>query len=110
MMTQFAEKDSERRQFMRVFITITVIALLQATWNFYYSDLQKDLDAFIRYLFENFTNLVWDIPVILIMTYYHHISFRESISEAQTQSLIYANNQTLTFDNSQLAEDRDQAE
>lgn len=73
--TKFQEKDSERKIFMLVFMTITVISFLQVVFLYTYTALRLSATIYQRYLIENFSNLVWDIPVILIMCYSHHISF-----------------------------------
>ena len=76
MKQKFSEKDSERKQFMQVFMTITVISILQTIFLFAYAPFQINLWKFQRYLLENFSNLLWDIPVILIMSYNHHLNYK----------------------------------
>ena len=61
---------------MQVFMTITVISILQTIFLYAYAPFQANLGKFQRYLLENFSNLLWDIPVILIMSYNHHLNYK----------------------------------
>lgn len=64
---------------MVTFLVITIIVMLQAAFGFYYQNLVDSMSVttFSRYMIELFANAFFDLPLILIMTYYHHKTFKK---------------------------------
>ena len=57
---------------MFVYMTITVIALLENMFLVtYYMALYNNVCVFARYMIENCSNLIWDVPIILLICHYH---------------------------------------
>jgi len=69
-------------------MTITAITTIETIWMFCYSYLRDSnkITKYQRYMLENFTNLLWDVPIILIMVYYHHLSFKIKVNCSSTVS------------------------
>jgi hypothetical protein len=74
-MKTFQENDIQRKKFIRVYLSITVITTLQALFFFSYAPFMDNASNFGRYMFENISYLFYDIPIILIITHYHYKTF-----------------------------------
>jgi hypothetical protein len=72
MRTMFLDKDSERRKFLLVFMIITAIVSLQSLFYLSYAQFRVKVPIFIRYNIENWVNVLWDCPIILIMSWHHY--------------------------------------
>ena len=70
----FSENDARQRKYMHVFLLITIIAVVESLFYFAYSPIvsNKIINLYPRFIIENFSNLLWDVPVIIIMTVSHY--------------------------------------
>ena len=51
---------------------------MQTVWFLiYYAGIYKSLQPYSRYLIENYTNLLWDIPTLLLVFRLHRKTFSD---------------------------------
>ena len=68
----FSENDARQRKYMHVFLLITIIAVAESLFYFAYSPIVRKIKPYPRFITENYSNLLWDVPVIIIMTVSHY--------------------------------------
>lgn len=90
MQLHFKSKIKERWHFLCVFITIACIIMLQTFWFLIYYAVIYDptLDVYKRYLIENYTNLLWDIPTLLLVCNLHRKTFVEGEESSTIKSRV----------------------
>lgn len=84
MSNKFGKQSQERGKFVCIFMSISVIIFLQSVWySCYFYLLDQKLSDYHRYLTENTSNLLWDVPIVIIVCYYHKSSFQDKTKESE---------------------------